>query len=188
MNYHVAKKHKISRPSTTFKCKLCHGEFPGFYALRQHKNTQQGTQIVFGASNIDVEDILGDLEDHRLREEMEFCKHFLVNSEIENARHKVFNYALENLNAEIIDEKLDHFFNDLKCAAKVNVAFGFNLKNLEDAGFRLFYAHENNTLLDRSKLVCTGDNLAELEHFSTKLTSKSLVAEKEQTQSGGSTS
>ena len=60
------------------------------------------------------------------------------------------------------------FFNNLKCAAKVYLAFGFILKNIEDGGFRYFYAHENNTLLDRSKLVCTHDDLANLKDFLNK--------------------
>ena len=67
-----------------------------------------------------------------------------------------------------MNEKLDHFFNNLKCAAKVNLAFGFILKNIEDGGFRCFYAHENNTLLDLSKLVCTHDDLAKLKDFLNK--------------------
>ena len=54
LNYHIAKKHSVPRPSITYKCKQCHAEFTGFYALRQHKNTQHGTQIRFGANNIDV--------------------------------------------------------------------------------------------------------------------------------------
>ena len=62
-----------------------------------------------------------------------------------------------------MDKKLDHSFNNLKCAAKVNLPLGFNLKNLEDERFRFFYAHENKTLLDRSKLVCSKDDLAKLK-------------------------
>ena len=89
-------------------------------------------------------------------------------SELEGARQKVFNYAVETLNETILNEKLDHFFNNLKGAAKVNLAFGFILKNIEDGGFRYFYAHENNTLLDRSKFVCTHDDLAELKDFLKK--------------------
>ena len=46
------------------------------------------------------------------------------------------------------------------------MAFGFILKNIEDGGFTYFYAHENNTLQDRSKLVCTHDDLANLKGFS----------------------
>ena len=81
---------------------------------------------------MDAEHIVGDVENHRLREELRSCQHFLVDSELERARHKVFNYALETLNETIVNEKFDHFFNNLKCAAKVNLAFGFTLKNIED--------------------------------------------------------
>ena len=69
---------------------------------------------------------------------------------MERARHKLYNYAVETLNEKIVNEKRDHFSNNLNCAAKVNPAFGFILKKIEDGGFRYFYAHENNTLLDRS--------------------------------------
>ena len=48
------------------------------------------------------------------------------------------------------------------------LAFGFILKNKEDGGLRYLYAHENNTLLDRSKLVCTRDDLAKLKVFRNK--------------------
>ena len=68
LNYHIAKQHSAAGPSKTYKCKLCHAESPGFYALRQHKSIQHGTQIGFGASNIDVEDIAGDVDDQSLRE------------------------------------------------------------------------------------------------------------------------
>ena len=67
-----------------------------------------------------------------------------------------------------MNEKLDHFFNNLKCAARVNLAFGFILKIIEDGGFRHFYAHENNTLLDRSKLVCIHDDLTKMKDFFNK--------------------
>ena len=95
-----------------------------------------------------MEHLAGDAEDHRLREELRSCQHFLVDSELERARHKVFNYAVETLNETILNEKLDRFFNSLKCAARVSLAFRFILKNIEDGGFRYFYTHENNTLLD----------------------------------------
>ena len=65
LNYHTAKKHSVPKPDITFKCKLCYAVFPGFYALRQHRNTQHGPQMGFGANNIDVEDIVGDVDDQR---------------------------------------------------------------------------------------------------------------------------
>ena len=154
-NYHIAKKHSAPKPDITFKCTLCFQEFPRFYALRQHRNTQHGMQVGSGTRDVDVEHIVRNVKDHSLREELRSCQHFLVDSELERARHKVFNYAVETLNETVVNKKVHHFFNNLKCAEKVNMAFGFILKNIEDGGFRYFYAHENNTLLNQSKLVCT---------------------------------
>ena len=97
LNYHIAKKHSASKPDITFKCKLRFQEFPGFYASRQHRNTQHTMQIGLGTRDVNLEHIVGDVEDHRLREELTSCQHFLVDSELERARHKVFNYAVETL-------------------------------------------------------------------------------------------
>ena len=147
VNYHFAKQHSAAGPSLTFKCKECHAEFPGFYALRHHKNTQHGTQIRFGASNIVVDDIVGDFDDQSFREELQSCRHLLVDSEIRKRRHSVFNFVVNNLTAQVIEEKMDRVLDKLKCVAKPNLALGFIRKNNEDGKFRYFYAHENNTLL-----------------------------------------
>ena len=138
LKYHIAKQHSASGPSNTYKCKLCHAEFPGFYALRQHKNTQHGTQTGFGASNIGVEDIVGDVDDQSLREELQSCRHFLVDSEIQKGKHSVFNFAVNKLTAQVIEEKLDRVLDKLKCVAKLNLALGFILKNIEDGKLRYF--------------------------------------------------
>ena len=45
----------------------------------------------------DVEHIVGDVEDHRLREELRSCQQFLVDSELEWVRDKVFNCAVESI-------------------------------------------------------------------------------------------
>ena len=63
----------------------------------------------------------------------------------------------------LINKKLDLVFNGLKCAAKVNLAFGYVLKNFEDGMCRYLYAYENNTIMERSKLVCTPDDIANLK-------------------------
>ena len=125
-------------------------------------------QIGSETRDVDVEHLVGDVEYHRLREVLRSCEHFLVDLELERARHKVFNYAVETLNETIVNEKLDHFFNNLKCTAKVNLAFGIFLKNIKDGGFKYFYAHGNKTLLDRSKFVCTHVDLAKVRDFLNK--------------------
>ena len=147
---------------------MCHAELPGFYALRQHENTQHGKQIGFGANNIVVEDIVGDVDDQSLREELQSCRHFLVDSEIRKGRHSVFNFAVNNLTGQLIEEKLDRVLDKLKCVAKLKLALGFILKNIEDGKFRYFYAHENNNLLEQSKLVSNKDDMAKLKEILKK--------------------
>ena len=71
LNYLIAKKDSAPKRDITFEYKVCFEEFPGFYALRQHRNTQHGPPMGFGASNFDVEDIVGDIDDQSLREELE---------------------------------------------------------------------------------------------------------------------
>ena len=125
-------------------------------------------QIGSGTRDVNLERIVEDVEDHSLGDELRSCQSFLVDSQLEKARHKEFNYAMESFNEIIVNEKLDHFFNNLKCAAKVNLAFGFILKIIEDGVFRYLYQHKNNTLLDQSKLVCTHDDLTKLKDFLKK--------------------
>ena len=111
----------------------------------------------------DSSPLVDDIDDDSLKEELRACEHFLVDSEFERGRLNVLNYAVETLNTEIVNAKLDKFFNNLKCAAKVNPAFRFIFENLEDGRYRYFYAHENNTLLDRYQLVCTKDDLTKMK-------------------------
>ena len=134
LNDHNAKEHGAPKPDVTFRCILRYQGFPGFCALRQHKNSQHGFPIK--TANADPDGIINEGVDANLKEELRSCQHFLIDSELKRARHKVFTYAKENLNAKIVDEKLDLFFNNFKCAAKVNLAFGLILKNLEDGEFR----------------------------------------------------
>ena len=63
----------------------------------------------------------------------------------------------------LMNEKLDLVFKGLKCAAKVNLAFGFVRKNVEDGSCRYFYAHENNTVMEMSKLVCAPEDITNLK-------------------------
>ena len=80
----------------------------------------------------------------------------------------MFNFAVNNLTAQVIEEKLDRVLDKLKCVAKLNLDLGFILKNIEDGKFRYFYAHENNTLLEQSKLVSNEDDMAKLKEILKK--------------------
>ena len=160
LNYHIAKKHATPRVKTTHKCKICFKEFFGFYAMRQHKTNEHGLQMK--SVELDVSNLL-EGDDADLKEELQACQHFLVDSELEKGRHRVFNFAMSTFDNSLINKKLDLVFKGLECAAKVNLAFGFVLKNVEDGSYRYFYAHENNTVMERSKLVCTPDDITNLK-------------------------
>ena len=71
---------------------------------------------------------MGGVEDHTLREELRSYQHFLVDSELERARHKVFNYAVETLNETIVNEKLDHFFQQFEMCSKSESGFRFHFQ------------------------------------------------------------
>ena len=135
-----------------------------FYALRQHKSTQHGAQIGFGASNIHVEDIVEDVDDQSLREELESCRHFLVDSEKKGDIVCSILWST-NLRFRLSKKNSIAFW---KCVANLNLALCFILKDKEDGKFRYFYAHENNTLLEQSKIVSNKDDMAKLKEILKK--------------------
>ena len=127
---HFVKKHAAPREKNTRKCKICFKEFSGFYALRQHKTREHGIQMKspeFDAKNL-VED-----DDADLKEELEACQHFLVDSELEKGGHRFFNYSMSIIDNTLISKKLHLVFKGLNCVAKVNLAFGFDdITNLKE--------------------------------------------------------
>ena len=123
LKYHLVMKHSPTKADNTFKCKICYREFPGFYALRQHKNIQLGFPIK--KTNVGPDDMDNKADDGNLIKELLSCQIFLVCSELERTRQKVFKYAIDNLNATIVDRKPEQFFNKPKCSPKENLALQF---------------------------------------------------------------
>ena len=58
----------------------------------------------------------------------------------------MFNFRLSKLDPNAIDDKLKEVFEKKNCAAKLNLALGFILRNVDTEEYRYFYAHENNFL------------------------------------------
>ena len=152
MSYHIPKKNIAPKPDATFKCKLCAQGFAGIYDTRQHKDTQHGFPIKW--ANVDNDNIINEMSGLNLKGELRSGRHFLLDSELERARNNVFKHAVENLNETIVSEKLDWFFNILKCAAKKDLAFELFFKNVEDGGFRCLYIHKETTLFWTDRNWC----------------------------------
>ena len=116
-----------------------------------------------------MDTLLKDLDDAEVTDELNSCNHFLVDSELEKGRHCFFNLAMSHFKNSFLNEKIDHVFNQLKWAAKINLALELVLKNIEDGTFRYFYAHENNTVKEMSKLLCNQDYEVNLEEKLQKI-------------------
>ena len=130
--YHIIKKNSKATARVVQTWKKCDKDFHKFCLLREHKRKELGSQTGSWIQNADVAQLKGDVDDNSLEEQLENCKHFLVDSEVEKGRHSVWMLAMDTLNPEYLLEKLDVMFDSLKGAAKLNVPFGFVLKNVED--------------------------------------------------------
>ena len=140
-NYHVAKKHA----PTTFKqstvSSSCEKEFPSYYSLQQQRTKEHGAKqrkpsdTVADLNKIEQE----EAEDgEKLKDELSACQHFLVDTDMENGSHKVFSFQMSKLDTRIIKEKLEKVFNKLDSAAKIKIALGFVLRNVETGEYRYY--------------------------------------------------
>ena len=95
---------------------------------------------------------------------------------------------MDTLDRKYLCEKLDVMFDILNCASKLNVAFGFVLKNVEDRSFSYYYAHDKNILLERPTLLAATEDLTKVNILEVTPTSSHRVQENETTQNGSFTS
>ena len=166
MGYHVFKKHGQPSSKQSTVCPSCEQEFPSYYSLEQHRRKDHGAKQRKPSDTVaDLNKIVEEEgeDGEKLKEELIACQHFLVDTEMENGRHKVFNFQMSKLDTKIINEKLEEVFNKLDSAAKINIALGFVLRNIETGEYRYFYAHENNTLFEKSHLLCTKADLTTIK-------------------------
>ena len=75
---------------------------------------------------------------------------------------KLFNIQMSELDIKIINETLE-VFNKLDSAGNINIALEFVLRNIETGEYPYFYAHENNTLFEKSHLLCTKADLITIQ-------------------------
>ena len=147
-------------------CVSCEKEFPSYYSLQQHRKKDHGLKARKTSDSVaDLIKILeNEEESDQLRNELNACQHFLTDTEMENERHNVFNFQLSKLDSHLVNEKLDQVFEKLDCAENVKIALGFVLCNIESGEYRYFYAHENNTLFDKSMLLYTKADLTTIQN------------------------
>ena len=96
-------------------------------------------------------------------EELKKCYYVLVDTEMENRRYIIFIFAMNIFDAHMSSRKLKTAFEKLKCAANLNVAIAFVLKKVEAGIFRYYFGQETNTLIERSLLVATTNDLVKIK-------------------------
>ena len=111
-------------------------DYHNFYLFQIQKRKEHRAPRGPGAQILDVMQLMAKVADISLKNEQERCDHFLVEGEMETGRHIVFNSLMDSLNPKHLLEKIDTVFDSLKCAAKLNEAFGFVLKNVQHGKWR----------------------------------------------------
>ena len=122
---HALFPNKKSQKSISSSC-----DWLSFVILNIQTESAQRKRVSESKNN-DLTQLLRRIDDESLEEELATRKHFVLDSELENGRHRVFHFAMEILDAHILSQKLDTVLKVLKCAANLNFAFGFVLKNIE---------------------------------------------------------
>ena len=56
------------------------------------------------SAEFDVSDLLKD-DNAGLKEELQSCQHFFVDSELEKGKHRVFNFAMSTFDNSLINKK-----------------------------------------------------------------------------------
>ena len=105
---------------------------PAFPSLRFRGQKVHNAQEISETRNVDVTLLVGEIDEESLKEELETCKLFFVESEMGNGGHGVLSFAMEIMDAHTLSKTLHTFFENLKCATELIAAFDFVLRSAEN--------------------------------------------------------
>ena len=92
-------KHSATGPKNNHTCKECRIAFSSFYSLRHHKTTLSHSRNYHKWREGGHAKTCGRRDDKSLEEELQSCRHILVDSEKQKERHSVFDFVVNNLTA-----------------------------------------------------------------------------------------
>ena len=101
--------------------------------------------------------------ERKLKEDMSACQISLMDMEMENGRYKVFTFQMPKSDTRSINEKLKEVFNKIDLAAKIDIALRFVLRKVQTGEYWYYYAHENNTLVEKLPLLRTKADLITIQ-------------------------
>ena len=134
----MVQKHAASSSKQSTICFSCEQKFPSYYSLQQHRRKEHGAKQRKPSDNVaDLNNIV--------KEEGEDAENLKEKRSawIQRWRMGDMRYLIFKRQSLI---KVDS-------AEKINIALGFVLRNVKTGEHRYYYAHENNTLFEKSHFV-----------------------------------
>ena len=162
--------------SKTFICGKCNQafkskwEYTNHYSLAHHeRNNDQrkendATNSSSGANNdyqpwVDDE---GNI-DEGLRNMYERFGHVINRSHRQGNYMDEYNFRIDSgFSYETIHNNLRDIYTSNRNVFRVNITFGFILKNIEDESYRYFYAHNNEGIFPTPYTISNADDLLQL--------------------------
>ena len=80
--YHIVNKHSATGPKNNHTWKECSIKLPSFYSLRHHKQRYHAAETTTSGEKVEMQSLADTGDEKSLEEELETCRHFLVDSEI----------------------------------------------------------------------------------------------------------
>ena len=106
MRYHIVKKHSGRTAKTVLICKKRDKDFHSSFIIGEHKGREHGAQRGSRVQNDDRPSVMGCVQDKNFKEDLQTCKHFLVESEMEKGRVRIFNFPIDTLNPKFRLKKM----------------------------------------------------------------------------------
>ena len=85
----------------------------------------------------------------KLINELKASSHFLRYTEDARTKSTIYNFPLKELSTSDLREHLKLILSNLPCAAKVNFAFGFVLRDITEDVYRYHHAADNSTVFEK---------------------------------------
>ena len=100
-----------------------------------YMQTEHGKRSRIQDVTVELDSILNDHRNRETHAKETNCMQILIDSELVPGRH-VSTYAPNCFYPTFLEEKLQHIFRSLQCAAKTNMPLGFVFGNVQDEVYR----------------------------------------------------
>ena len=156
--------------SKRYHCRRCHEQLENGHHLYFHNLSQHGRGETLQSTP--YEDTIapwqnndGEIIDRDLQHVYQGNAEHILRPHLNNRLHCDYNFRTDNLNGSI-EELMNHIrfiYQQESVALKINISFGFILRNIEDGEYRYYIPYRNNEILDRAYLISNNNSIRNLQ-------------------------